>query len=374
MACLDLEGRNVLVVGGGPVALEKVEGLLDLRRRRHRRRAARSRAELRAARRRRCAAAATAATTSTGASSSSPRPRRPSRQPPGLRRRRGARAALQRRRRPRALQLHPPRRPPASTRSRSRSRPAAPHPPSRSGSATRSPPSSRPEHATLARRLRDLRPWAKETFRRTRSGATTSSSSSRRSARSGLTRCSGLFGSPAAGDCAEGSSMITPSRGPGDPADHVRLALRLRRRRLRPARVARSSSTRRPPTRSASAATGWTRQQVDRAARRARARPRRRPPQGRRPVRLRPRQRGARDARARPGSTTRSSRASRRSPPFPRPRWIPVTHRGLSDRVTIATAHAADGSEPDYDALAARRRHARPLHGPRRGSPSSPPG
>ena len=28
MACLDLEGRDVLVVGGGPVALEKVEGLL----------------------------------------------------------------------------------------------------------------------------------------------------------------------------------------------------------------------------------------------------------------------------------------------------------------------------------------------------------
>jgi precorrin-2 dehydrogenase / sirohydrochlorin ferrochelatase len=29
MACLDLEGRDVLVVGGGPVAVEKVEGLLD---------------------------------------------------------------------------------------------------------------------------------------------------------------------------------------------------------------------------------------------------------------------------------------------------------------------------------------------------------
>ncbi len=29
MACLDLDGRDVLVVGGGPVALEKVEGLLD---------------------------------------------------------------------------------------------------------------------------------------------------------------------------------------------------------------------------------------------------------------------------------------------------------------------------------------------------------
>jgi precorrin-2 dehydrogenase / sirohydrochlorin ferrochelatase len=28
MACLDLEGRSVLVVGGGPVALEKAQGLL----------------------------------------------------------------------------------------------------------------------------------------------------------------------------------------------------------------------------------------------------------------------------------------------------------------------------------------------------------
>ncbi len=32
---------------------------------------------------------------------------------------------------------------------------------------------------------------------------------------------------------------------------------------------------------------------------------------------------------------------------------IPVTHRGISDRVTIATAHAADGGEPDYEALVA---------------------
>jgi siroheme synthase-like protein len=29
MACLDLEGRDVLVVGGGAVALEKIEGLLE---------------------------------------------------------------------------------------------------------------------------------------------------------------------------------------------------------------------------------------------------------------------------------------------------------------------------------------------------------
>ncbi len=31
MACLDLEGRDCLVVGGGPVALEKAQGLLDCR-------------------------------------------------------------------------------------------------------------------------------------------------------------------------------------------------------------------------------------------------------------------------------------------------------------------------------------------------------
>ncbi len=32
---------------------------------------------------------------------------------------------------------------------------------------------------------------------------------------------------------------------------------------------------------------------------------------------------------------------------------IPITHRGVSDRVTIASGHAADGGEPDYAALAA---------------------
>jgi uroporphyrin-III C-methyltransferase len=31
---------------------------------------------------------------------------------------------------------------------------------------------------------------------------------------------------------------------------------------------------------------------------------------------------------------------------------IPVTYRGVADRVTLATAHAADGSEPDYASLA----------------------
>ncbi len=31
---------------------------------------------------------------------------------------------------------------------------------------------------------------------------------------------------------------------------------------------------------------------------------------------------------------------------------IPVTHRGVSDRVTIASGHGSDGGEPDYEALA----------------------
>jgi uroporphyrin-III C-methyltransferase len=31
---------------------------------------------------------------------------------------------------------------------------------------------------------------------------------------------------------------------------------------------------------------------------------------------------------------------------------IPLTHRGVADRVTVATAHAADGSPPDYASLA----------------------
>jgi uroporphyrin-III C-methyltransferase len=32
---------------------------------------------------------------------------------------------------------------------------------------------------------------------------------------------------------------------------------------------------------------------------------------------------------------------------------VPVTHRGVADSVTIASARAADGTEPDYDALVA---------------------
>jgi len=32
---------------------------------------------------------------------------------------------------------------------------------------------------------------------------------------------------------------------------------------------------------------------------------------------------------------------------------VPVTHRGVSDSVTISSGHGADGGEPDYDALVA---------------------
>jgi len=32
---------------------------------------------------------------------------------------------------------------------------------------------------------------------------------------------------------------------------------------------------------------------------------------------------------------------------------IPITHRGVADRVTIASGHGSDGGEPDYSALAA---------------------
>ena len=86
-----------------------------------------------------------------------------------------------------------------------------------------------------------------------------------------------------------------------------------------------------------------------------RARPtgaRGRPPEGRRPLRLRARRRGG-------------ARAGRGGIPFevvpgissiaavPAAAGIPVTHRGVADRVTIATAHAADGSPPDYASLVA---------------------
>ena len=134
MACLDLTGRSVLVVGGGPVALEKVEGLL--------------------------AAGAASPSSLPRSCPSSPSstsrfvrrgyrtddldgqvPRRRRHlddvgQPPRLPRRRGAVAPLQRRRRARAVLVHPPRHPPPRAdrdrrldgRRLARARPAPPRP------------------------------------------------------------------------------------------------------------------------------------------------------------------------------------------------------------------------------------------------------
>ena len=159
MACLDLEGRSVLVVGGGRVALEKVPGCSSAAPTSpssRRGSAATSRAPGR-----RCCRAPYRSPTSTAGSSSSPRPTIGG-QPARLRRRRGALAPLQRRRRARALHLHPARRSTARARSRSPSRPAAPRPRSRSGSATGSPqmsgpstPSSRASCASSARGRRE---------------------------------------------------------------------------------------------------------------------------------------------------------------------------------------------------------------------------
>ena len=97
---------------------------------------------------------------STAAASSSPRP--PTRRSTGAcspTPRRGA--LLQRRRRARALLAHPPRRPPrgADRRRRLDRRRLAG---ARAAASRRYRRGRRPEHAELALRLRELRPWAKE--------------------------------------------------------------------------------------------------------------------------------------------------------------------------------------------------------------------
>ena len=111
MACLDLEGRSCLVVGGGPVGAREGAGLLDCG----------ARVTVVAPRGRRPSFDALDVEW-LGAAYRHRRPRRPiprdrrdrrtRSEPARLRGRGGARAALQRRRRARALQLHPARRAP----------------------------------------------------------------------------------------------------------------------------------------------------------------------------------------------------------------------------------------------------------------------
>ena len=159
VACVDLEGRSVLVVGAGRVAHEKASGLLDCGAVGDRRRT-RGRAGGRGAPRRGAAAAGTGAPTSPAATSSS--------RPPRTRPSTAASSPTPRRARCSATSSTSPSSAPSSSprctariRSPSRSRPEARRRRSRRGFATRSPQVVRPEHAALAVRLRELRPWAK---------------------------------------------------------------------------------------------------------------------------------------------------------------------------------------------------------------------
>ena len=140
MACLDLEGRSVLVVGGGNVALEKVQGLLE------------SGARVTVVAPEARAGAARAADRVAAARVLLHRPARPlprrrrdvldAAQPPRLRRRRGAAACSATSSTcPSSARSSSPR---STARGRSPwpSRPAAPRPPSRSGSGTTWPRSS----------------------------------------------------------------------------------------------------------------------------------------------------------------------------------------------------------------------------------------
>ena len=192
----------------------------------------------------------------------------------------------------------------------------------------------RPEHATLARRLRDLRPWAKETLRDVR----------------GASRLL-----PAARRGGASMSVTLVGAGPGDPGlITVRGLERLRAcdavvyDRL----VSEELVDEAPADALRICRDGLTQEQVDRLLVEL----------GRDldVVRLKGGDpfvfgRGSEELEALrdagidydvvPGISSIAA--------VPAAAWIPVTHRGLSDRVTIATAHAADGSEPDYDALAA---------------------
>ena len=161
MACLDLEGRHCLVVGGGSVGLEKASGLIA------------------------CGARVTVVSPTLDdrfadfdvdwiarryqrwdlrghflvvAANVGPQGERK-----GLPRRRTARNAVQRRRRPGPVQLHPPSRPsrrPDRRRRLDGRRLAALAKRLRSQIAAL----VRPEHAELAEELRSLRPAVKEQF------------------------------------------------------------------------------------------------------------------------------------------------------------------------------------------------------------------
>ena len=81
------------------------------------------------------------------------------------------------------------------------------------------------------------------------------------------------------------------------------------------------------------------------------------------------------EALARPGSSSRSSRASPPGVAAPAYAGIPVTHRDDASAVAFVTGHEdpdKDETAIDWEALAPLPGHARPLHGRRRTCPRSP--
>ena len=78
---------------------------------------------------------------------------------------------------------------------------------------------------------------------------------------------------------------------------------------------------------------------------------RRGPAEGRRPIRARPRRRGGAGAGRRPASPSRSSPGSRARWPRPALAGIPVTHRGLASAFVVLSGHAASAYGPVIDGL-----------------------
>ena len=158
----------------------------------------------------------------------------------------------------------------------------------------------RPEHAELAHRLRELRPWAKSHF---------ATYEERKAYFAGLV--------------ARGARHVTVhlvGAGPGDPGLITARGLELVRAcdvLVADALVAQELIDEAPDDAIVISRAGHEAGGGHAPARRLRHhRPRRRPPQGRRPVRLRPRRRGGARARRGRHSASRSSPASRRSRPF----------------------------------------------------------